>query len=57
MLEWIIREYLKCREFQRAQTMTEYVMVLSAIAIAALVAYQSFGSTISTDVVNVASDL
>jgi Flp pilus assembly pilin Flp len=50
MFEWVLTKYVRCREFQRAQTMTEYVLVLVAIAVAALVAFQNFGSTISTDV-------
>ena len=56
MIRWAIYNYVRLVEFQRAQTMTEYVMVLAAIAIAALIAFQSFGTTISTDVSNIASD-
>lgn len=56
MIRWAINNYVRLVEFQRAQTMTEYVMVLAAIAIAALIAFQSFGTTISTDVSNIASD-
>jgi Flp pilus assembly pilin Flp len=56
MLEWSITKYVQFREFQRGQTMTEYVLVLTAIAIAALVAFKSLGSTISADVTSVAAD-
>ena len=57
MLEWSITKYVQYREFQRGQTMTEYVLVLTAIALAALVAFQNFGSAISTDVTSVAADI
>ena len=56
MIRWAINNYVRLVEFQRAQTMTEYVMVMAAIAISALIAFQSFGTTISTDVSNIASD-
>jgi Flp pilus assembly pilin Flp len=56
MIRWAISKYARLAEFRRAQTLTEYVLVLTAIAIAALIAFQSFGTTISTDVSNIASD-
>ena len=57
MLSWVIRNYIRFDEFRRGQTMTEYVIVLVTIAVAAVVAYQTFGTTISSDVSTVASDL
>jgi len=57
MFEWVITNYVRLDKFRRGQTMTEYVMVLVTIAIAAFVAYQSFGSTVSTDVTSIAGDL
>lgn len=56
MFEWVITKYLQCREYQRGQTMTEYVLVLVTIAVAALVAFKTFGTTIGADVNSVASD-
>lgn len=57
MLDWITTKYVRCHELQHGQTMTEYVMVLVAIAIAVFVAYQRFGTTVSLDVTTIASDL
>ena len=57
MFTWVLRNYIRLDEFRRGQTMTEYVLVLVTIAIAALVAYQSFGTTINNDVTAVAGDL
>jgi Flp pilus assembly pilin Flp len=41
----------------RGQTMTEYALILAAIAVAAILAYQNLGTQISTLAGNVASDL
>jgi len=57
MYEWVITKYVQCREYQHGQTMTEYVLVLVTIAIAALLAFKNFGTTIGTDVNTLASDL
>ena len=46
------RMYVKARErvvrFHRAQTMTEYALVLAAIAVAVFAAYKTLGSSISS---------
>jgi Flp pilus assembly pilin Flp len=57
MSGWVIKNYVCLDEFQRGQTMTEYVMVLVTIAIAAVIAYQSFGTSISAGVTAIAGDL
>ncbi|HUY18058.1 MAG TPA: hypothetical protein VMV15_02420 [Candidatus Binataceae bacterium] len=57
MLNLLISKYVWWRELQRGQTMTEYVLVVVTIAIAALVAYQKFGTAVSLDVNTLASDL
>lgn len=49
--------YIRVRESKRGQTMTEYALILAAVAVAALVAYQGLGTNISTLASNVASDL
>ena len=41
----------------RAQTMTEYAMILATIAVVAYLAYQGLGSQISTLANQVANDL
>ena len=40
--------FVKVREYQRGQTMTEYALILSAVAVVVFVGYQTMGSTIST---------
>lgn len=49
--------YVRARESLRGQTMTEYVVVLAAIAVAAMVAYQQLGSGISQTAGEIANDL
>jgi Flp pilus assembly pilin Flp len=57
MNELVIKAYVQARENLRGQTMTEYALILAAVAVAALVAYKGLGSAISTLAGNVASDL
>jgi Flp pilus assembly pilin Flp len=53
----VTRLYVKASEGLRGQTMTEYALILAAIAVAALLAYKNLGTQISTLAGNVASDL
>ena len=55
--EMVTKAYVQLRENLRGQTMTEYALILAAVAVAALVAYQGLGSAISTVAGNLASDL
>jgi Flp pilus assembly pilin Flp len=43
----------RIRESSRGQTMTEYALVLLAVAIVVYASYQTFGTTISADVMSV----
>lgn len=45
---WIVRNYLFAREWSRGQTMTEYALILSAVAVIVYLGYQTMGSTISS---------
>ena len=40
--------FVKVREYQRGQTMTEYALILSAVAVVVFVGYQTMGTTITT---------
>ena len=40
--------FVRAREWSRGQTMTEYAMILSAVAIAVFVTYQVFGQDLSS---------
>jgi Flp pilus assembly pilin Flp len=39
---------VKIREYQRGQTMTEYALILAAVAVVVFVGYQAMGTTIDT---------
>ena len=39
--------FVKVREYQRGQTMTEYALILSAVAVVVFIGYQTMGTTIS----------
>jgi Flp pilus assembly pilin Flp len=57
----ITQSYLKMREaakrLSRGQTMTEYALILAAVAIVVFVTYQSMGTDIGSVVNGVNSDL
>jgi len=40
--------FVKVREYQRGQTMTEYALILSAVAVVVFIGYQTMGGTIGT---------
>ena len=39
---------VKVREYQRGQTMTEYALILSAVAVVVFIGYQTMGTTIGS---------
>jgi Flp pilus assembly pilin Flp len=39
--------FVKVREYQRGQTMTEYALILAAIAVVCIVGYDAMGTTVS----------
>jgi len=40
--------YVKANEFARGQTMTEYALILAAVAVVVYAGYQTLGTTINT---------
>lgn len=48
MKEIFTKMYVKAREASRGQTMTEYALILSAVAVVVFVAYQTMGTTIQS---------
>ncbi len=60
-MEFITRLYVSVREFNRrltrGQTMTEYALILSAVAVVVFVTYEVMGQKISTLVNFIDSDL
>lgn len=52
----IIRAYVRARE-EAAQTMTEYALIMAAIAVVAFVAYTTLGGNVTSLVNQIANDL
>ncbi len=53
----LINLYVKVRELHKGQTMTEYALILAAIAVVVFVTYETMGQDISSMVSKVDSAL
>jgi Flp pilus assembly pilin Flp len=47
-MDLIRKLYVKADEFARGQTMTEYALILAAVAVVVFAGYQAMGTTITT---------
>jgi Flp pilus assembly pilin Flp len=47
-MDFVTRTFLRAREWHHGQTMTEYALILSAVAVVVYIGYQSMGGTISS---------
>jgi Flp pilus assembly pilin Flp len=56
-MDLITKLWVKALERQRGQTMTEYVLIIAAVALVALVAYKALGNAITNEISNVTSNL
>ncbi len=56
-MEKITKMFVKVREYQRGQTMAEYALILAAVAVVVFVGYQTMGTTITTLLSNVDTQL
>jgi Flp pilus assembly pilin Flp len=56
-MDLIRKLYVKADGFARGQTMAEYALIVAAIAVVCYAGYQSTGTTISTVVSNVDTQL
>jgi len=56
-MEKVTRIFVKMREYPAGQTMAEYALILAAVAVIVFVAYQTMGSTISSLLGTVDSNL
>ena len=60
-METLTKAYVKVREFYKkhtkGQTMTEYALILAAVAVVVFVTYEIMGQDISTLVNKIDSDL
>jgi Flp pilus assembly pilin Flp len=61
LMERLTKWYVKAREFQKkltkGQTMTEYALILAAVAVVVFVTYEVMGQKITALVQNIDSDL
>jgi len=53
MKEMLTRMYVKLRDYRKGQTMTEYALILAAVAIVVFVVYEVMGQDIGTLVSNI----
>jgi len=48
IMRWITRSQLSTRAWLRGQTMTEYALILSAVAVVVYIGYQTMGGDITS---------
>lgn len=56
-VNWLVSKYVSTREWSRGQTMTEYALILSAVAVVVFLGYQTMGGNISSLLTSVDSQL
>ena len=56
-MNYINKLIMKVRESKKGQTMTEYVLIVAAIAVAGYVAYEGLEGGINTIITNVTATL
>jgi Flp pilus assembly pilin Flp len=56
-MDLIRKLYVKANESARGQTMTEYALILAAVAVVVFVGYQTMGTTIGNLLTNVDTSL
>jgi Flp pilus assembly pilin Flp len=47
-MDFIINTFLKLREWRKGQTMTEYALIMSAVAVVVFVTYEVMGQDINS---------
>ena len=47
-MDFVTKLFVKAHNFQRGQTMTEYALILSAVAVVVFVGYKTMGTTITS---------
>ncbi|MBF6571214.1 MAG: Flp family type IVb pilin [Candidatus Binataceae bacterium] len=57
MSQIVTKVFVRVRENLRGQTMTEYALILSAVAVVCFLAYKTMGGQISTLAGNIGTDL
>lgn len=46
-MDFVTRMFVRAREWHKGQTMTEYALILSAVAVVVYVGYQTMGTSIT----------
>jgi Flp pilus assembly pilin Flp len=47
-MDFVTKLFVKAQNFKRGQTMTEYALILSAVAVVVFVGYKTMGTTITS---------
>ena len=56
-MEFLTRLFVKAREWHKGQTMTEYALILAAVAVVVFVTYEILGQDINALVKSIDTDL
>jgi Flp pilus assembly pilin Flp len=56
-MEFLTRLFVRAREWRRGQTMTEYALILAAVAVVVFVTYEVLGQDINSLVNTLDKDL
>jgi Flp pilus assembly pilin Flp len=56
-MEFLNRWFIKAREWHKGQTMTEYALILAAVAVVVFVTYEVLGQDINSLVKTIDTDL
>lgn len=56
-MDQVRRIFVRVREYQRGQTMTEYALILAAIAVVCIAGYNLIGTEVSNVLSTLATDL
>ena len=46
-MDFLRKTFVKATEYKHGQTMTEYALILSAVAVVVFIAYQAMGTAVS----------
>jgi len=55
-MDFLTKAYVRIRE-RKAQSMTEYALIMAAVAVVAFAAYQTLGTKVNTLVTTISNDL
>jgi hypothetical protein len=56
-MDFLRKGYVKLTEWNRAQSMTEYALILAAIAVVCIVGYNAIGTSVSSVLTSVNNQL